>query len=337
IVDAYKPVCKNDCPHKPADGICRCASKIYAHAQTSTYNKTIFDAHVNLLRTQTESMSAAIAGVNSITVRPFDETYQESDDISERIARNQQLLLKEECHFDKVTDASSGSYYIETLTTSIAEQAWKLFLEIDEKGFYEALKAGTVQGAVQASADARSKALATRREVLLGTNQFPNFTEVATDKIKTEACNCGCGEGEYATLPTSRLAEDFEALRLSTEKSGKTPKAFMLTIGNLAMRLARSQFSCNFFGCAGYEVVDNLGFDTIEAGIEAARKAKADIIVLCSSDDEYETLAPAAYELVKGKEQFVVAGAPKCTDELKAKGIEHFVNVKSNVLETLKG
>ena len=176
IVDAYKPVCKNDCPHKTADEICRCASKIYAHAQTSMYNKTIFDAHVNLLRTQTESMSAAIAGVNSITVRPFDETYQESDDISERIARNQQLLLKEECHFDKVTDASSGSYYIEKLTTSIADQAWKLFLEIDEKGFYEALKAGTVQGAVQASADTRSKALATRREVLLGTNQFPNFT-----------------------------------------------------------------------------------------------------------------------------------------------------------------
>ena len=337
IVDAYKPVCKNDCTNKTEDGLCHCSSKIYAHAQTSTYNKTIFDAHVNLLRTQTESMSAAIAGVNSITVRPFDETYQISDETSERYARNQQLLLKEECHFDKVTDVSSGSYYIETLTSSIAEQAWKLFLEVDEKGFYEALKAGTVQAAVQASADARSKAVATRRESLLGTNQFPNFTEVANKKITLDNTPCGCATGEYATLPTGRLAEDFEALRLATEKSNKTPKVFMLTIGNLAMRLARSQFSCNFFGCAGYEVIDNLGFDTVEAGVEAARKAKADIIVLCSSDDEYETLAPAAYELVKGKEQFVVAGAPKCADDLKAKGIEHFVNVKSNVLETLKG
>lgn len=336
IVDAYKPICKNECPHKSADGVCRCASKIYAHAQTSTYNKTIFDAHVNLLRTQTESMSAAIAGVNSITVRPFDETYQISDETSERYARNQQLLLKEECHFDKVTDASSGSYYIEMLTSSIADQAWKLFLEVDEKGFYEALKAGTVQGAVKASADARNKAVATRRESLLGTNQFPNFTEVAAKKITLNNEPCGCAGGEYATLPTNRLAEEFEALRLATEKSAKTPKAFMLTIGNLAMRLARSQFSCNFFGCAGYEVIDNLGFDTVEAGVEAARKAGADIIVLCSSDDEYETLAPAAFELVKGKEQFVVAGAPKCADDLKAKGIEHFVNVKSNVLETLK-
>lgn len=341
IVESYKPICKNDCPHKAADGICRCASKIYAHAQTSVYNKTIFDAHVNLLRTQTESMSAAIAGVNSITVRPFDETYQASDDMSERIARNQQLLLKEECHFDKVTDVSSGSYYIETLTASIADQAWKLFLEIDEQGYYEALKAGKVQAAVLASATARSKALATRREDLLGTNQFPNFNETAASKIKLDACSCGCGEhgakGEYATLPTARLAEEFEELRLATEKASKRPKAFMLTIGSLAMRLARSQFSCNFFGCAGYEVVDNLGFDTVEAGVKAARDAKADIIVLCSSDDEYETLAPAAFELVKGKEQFVVAGAPKCSDDLKALGIEHFVNVKSNVLETLKG
>lgn len=336
-VDAYKPACNNDCPHKSAEGICRCASKIYTHAQTSVFNKTIYDAHVNLLRTQTEAMSASIAGVNSITVQPFDDTYQNSDDFSERIARNQQLLLKEECHFDKVTDASSGSYYIEHLTNSIAEQAWKLFLEIDKEGYYAELKKGTIQNAVKESADNRYKALATRREVLLGTNQYPNFTEVAVGKIKKEACNCGCkAEGEYPTLPKIRLAEQFEELRLATEKSGKKPKAFMLTIGNLAMRLARSQFSCNFFACAGYEVIDNLGFETAEEGVNAARKAGADIVVICSSDDEYVDLAPVVYELVKGKELFVVAGAPACADDLKAKGIEHFINVKSNVLDTLK-
>lgn len=339
IVDAYKPTCPNDCPNKTEDGVCRCASKIYAHAQTSKYNKTIFDAHVNLLRTQTEAMSAAIAGVNSITVSAFDETYQTPDDFSERIARNQQLLLKEECHFDKVTDPSSGSYYIETLTKSIAEQAWKLFNEIDELGFYEALKQGKVQDAVEESANNRRKAVATRRELLLGTNQYPNFTEVAGDKIKLEGCNCGCEseKGEYKALPKGRLAEDFEALRLATEKSGKTPKVFMLTIGNLNMRLARAQFAANFFACAGYKIIDNLGFETVKDGVEAARKAGAEIIVLCSSDDEYATFAPEAFELVKGKEQFVVAGAPKCMDDLKAIGIEHFVHVRSNVLETLQG
>lgn len=111
----------------------------------------------------------------------------------------------------------------------------------------------------------------------------------------------------------------------------------MLTIGNLAMRLARSQFSGNFFACAGYEIIDNLGFDTLEEGVEAAREKNADIVVLCSSDEEYATFAPQAFDLLKdGKEIFVVAGAPKCMDELKEKGIEHFIHIRSNVLETLK-
>jgi len=125
-------------------------------------------------------------------------------------------------------------------------------------------------------------------------------------------------------------------LRLATEKSGKRPKVFMLTIGSLAMRLARAQFSSNFFGCAGYETIDNLGFDTIDEGLTAAKKANADIIVLCSSDDEYETLAPQAYKAITGKKLFVVAGAPACMDALKAQGISDFINVRSNVLETLQ-
>jgi methylmalonyl-CoA mutase len=134
-----------------------------------------------------------------------------------------------------------------------------------------------------------------------------------------------------------RGASEFEALRFATEGAAKRPKAFMLTIGSLAMRLARAQFACNFFACAGYDVVDNLGFSTVEEGVAAAQKAGADIIVLCSSDDEYVELAPAAYTASKDKAILVVAGAPANMDELKAQGIEYFINVKSNVLETLKG
>jgi len=325
IVAAYKPECD-------------CACKMMAQAQSSHWNLTVYDAHVNLLRTQTEAMSAAIAGVDSITVAPFDVTYQDSDDFSERIARNQQLLLKEECHFDKVADPSAGSYYIEVLTSSIADEGWKLFLEVEANGgFYAAVKTGEIQKAVNASSVARRKAVATRRETLLGTNQYPNITEVAAGKIKNEECNCGCGaNATIEKLDFSRGASDFEALRLATEKSGKTPKVFMLTIGNLAMRLARSQFSGNFFGCAGYQIIDNLGFETVEAGIEAALKAGANIVVLCSSDDEYAEYAPIAYKALNGKAEFVVAGAPACMDDLKAQGITEFVNVKSNVLETLK-
>jgi methylmalonyl-CoA mutase len=327
VVSQYKPECN-------------CAAKMVAHATTSEWNMTIYDAHVNLLRTQTETMSAAIAGVDSITVLPFDVAYQESDDFSERIARNQQLLLKEECHFDKVADPAAGSYYVEVLTNSMADVAWKLFVEVEDGGGFSTLAdKGEIQNAVNATAVARQKAVATRREVLLGTNQFPNFTEVAGDKIKKveEVCTCGCHTKiSIPCLNQSRGASEFEALRLATEKSGKTPKVFMLTIGNLAMRLARSQFSSNFFACAGYKVIDNLGFETVEAGVEAAMKAKADIVVLCSSDDEYAELAPAAYLAVNGWAEFVVAGAPACMEDLKALGITQFINVKSNVLDTLK-
>ena len=103
IVKAYNPQCE-------------CACKMIAHAETSSFNLTLFDAHVNLLRTQTEAMSAAIAGVNSITVTPFDKAYETPNDFSERIARNQQLLLKEESHLNRIVDPAGGSYYIENLT-----------------------------------------------------------------------------------------------------------------------------------------------------------------------------------------------------------------------------
>ena len=339
IVGAYKPECQNDCPDNKPDGLCRCACKMMVHAQTSRWNLTVYDAHVNLLRTQTEAMSAAIAGVDSMAVEPFDITYQTPDDFSERIARNQQLLLKEECHFDKVVDPSAGSYYIEVLTNSLADVAWNLFLETEDKGgFHAIVKTGEVQQAVNASSTARRKAIATRREILLGTNLFPNFVETAVSKIKTEEshkCTDSC-ETTITPLDFSRGASEFEALRIATEKSGKTPKVFMLTIGNLAMRLARSQFSCNFFVCAGYQVIDNLGFDTVEAGIEAAVSAEAQVVVLCSSDDEYAIFAPAAYKALAGRAELVIAGAPACMDELKVQGITNFISVKSNVLETLK-
>lgn len=343
IVNAYKPVCpRTDCQNTTADGTCLCACKMVAHAETSSFNQTLFDAHVNLLRTQTEAMSAALAGVNSITVTPFDATYETPNDFSERIARNQQLLLKEESHLNKVVDPAAGSYYIENLTDSIAQEAWKLFLQIeDEGGMLKEVLNGKVQEAVNASGKARHEAVSKRKEILLGTNQYPNFNELAGEKAPLQQA-CGCGsheeeaESEFTKLNLDRAASEFEALRIATEKSGKRPVAFMLTIGNLAMRQARAQFSCNFLACAGYKVIDNLGFASVEEGIEAAMQAKADIVVLCSSDDEYATYAIPAYQQLAGRAMFIVAGAPACMDELKAAGIENFIHVRCNVLDTLK-
>ena len=326
IVEQYKPACK-------------CSCKMMAHAVTSEFNQTIFDAHVNLLRSQTEAMSAALAGVDSITVTPFDKAYKTPDDFSERIARNQQFLLKEESHLDKVVDPAGGSYYVETLTASIAQEAWKLFLDVEDKGGFNAcVSNGDVQAAVNASSEKRHNDMARRKEILLGTNQFPNFSEMAAGKIETTGCKCCCAEKEEGKggLSTKRQGSDFEELRLATEAAANRPKVFMLTIGNLAMRLARSQFSANFFGCAGYEIIDNLGFNTVEDGINAAIEKNADIVVLCSSDDEYAALAPEAFKLLDGRAEFVVAGAPACTEELQAQGITNFIHVRSNVLETLQ-
>ena len=320
----------------------RNAAKMNVSAETSRFNMTIFDAYVNLLRSQTETMSAALAGVDEITVTPFDVTYEDPTDFSERIARNQQLLLKEEAHFDKVVDPAAGSYYLENLTDSLAAEAWKQFLAIqDAGGMFQLVSEGKVQEAMATNLKARLQDVARRKEVLLGSNQFPNFTEKAGKKIKkTEAKACGCNgtcEHSLPTLPIARAAEEFEALRLETEAAKKQPVAFMLTIGNLAMRIARAQFSCNFLACAGYKVIDNNGFATIAEGIKAARKAKADIIVLCSSDDEYADLAPKAWKKLQGKKElFIVAGAPACMEDLQKLGIQNFIHVRSNVLETLK-
>ena len=329
IVNEYKPSCL-------------CACQMIAHAETSHFNLTLFDAHVNLLRTQTEAMSAALAGVDSMTVTPFDQAYESPNEFSERIARNQQLLLKEEAHLNRIVDPAAGSYYIENLTVSIAKQAWELFLQVEEEGgMTEAVKAGRIQEAVNGSNKARHEAVSKRKEILLGTNQYPNFTELAGEKSPlTSACCCGNeneeSDTEFAALNTDRAASEFEALRLQTEHSGKRPKAFMLTIGNLAMRQARAQFSCNFLACAGYEVIDNLGFPSVEEGVKAAINAQADIIVLCSSDDEYAEYAIPAFQEVNGRALFIVAGAPACMDDLKAAGIENFIHVRCNVLETLR-
>jgi len=301
---------------------CDCACQMIVNAITTEYNMTIFDAHVNLLRSQTETMSAALAGVHSIVVTPFDAAYEKPDDFSERIARNQQLLLKEECHFNIVVDPSAGSYYIETLTESLAKEAWKVFLSVEEKGgFLEAIKSGAVQEDIDATNAKRHTLAAQRREFILGTNQFPNFNEKSEGK---------------RPLNNTRLAADFENLRLATEGAAKQPVAFMLTIGSLVWRQARAQFSCNFLASAGYKVIDNLGFPTVEEGIEAAIKANADIVVLCSSDEEYAEYAIPAFKALNNRAMFVVAGAPECMEDLKKEGIENFIHVKVNQLETLK-
>lgn len=329
IVKAYGPECDS-------------SAKLIAHCETNRFNKTVYDPYVNMLRTQTEAMSAVLGGAHSITVLPFNAIFEETTEFSERIARNQQALLKEESYLDKIADPSAGSYYIENLTASLADEAWALFLKVQEKGgFIAAFNEGFVQGEIKEMAAKRDKNIAFRRDNLLGTNQFPNFTEkieAEFDGSVFEPVDLTEKGSKIETLKPYRGAQAFEVLRYTTDvysKENKRPVAFMLTIGNLNFRKARAQFSCNFFAVAGFTVIDNNGFATVEEGITAAKVAKADIIVVCSSDEEYAAIVPNVAKQLDD-EILVVAGAPACQAELEEKGITNFIHVKSNILEELK-
>jgi methylmalonyl-CoA mutase len=310
------------------------SAKINIHCETSQWNKTIYDPYVNMLRATTESMSAVLGGTDSLSVLPFDTVYAEPSDFSMRVARNVQIIITEEAHFNKVIDPVAGSYYLENLTNLIIEKAWSLFLEVEEKGgFVAAVKEGFIQNIISETAKIRNSNIASRREIILGVNQYPNFNEFKQEVNFSSKAKVL--ETDFPVITLYRGAEEFEKLRLVTEKSGKRPVVFMLTIGNLNFRKARAQFSANFFACAGFEVIDNNGFDSIDQGLAAAEKRNADIIVICSSDEEYETLAPEAFEKISGK-ILVIAGSPACKTELETKGIKNFIHVRSNVLADLK-
>lgn len=326
------------------------APAIYVHCVTSGWNQTLYDPHVNLLRGTSEAMSAILGGADSLTVTPFNRPLGEADPVAGRMARNTQVILGEESYLDRVMDPGAGSYYIENLTDTLISGAWNRFLQVEEKGGFEStFSQGYIQEEIRKTAGARRLNLATRNEILLGTNQYP----IPGEKAKTVPGRKPVAEVVPAEeriaepLERSRAARDFEQLRRRTEElAGNPPVVFIIPLGNLAMRRARAMFTLNFFSMAGFKVVDNIGkFRTVKEGTEAARKAGADIVVLCSSDEEYPEMASGFVSLAK--DQSPSSGVPKAMipvlagypgpylDKLKEAGIEHFIHQKSNVLEEL--
>ncbi len=326
IMEQYQPKCPT-------------AYELHIHTENSFFNKTIYDPYVNMLRTTTETMSSAIAGADSISVYPFDAVFKKADEFSTRIATNQQILLKEESYLDKVADPSAGSYYIENLTNALAEKAWEIFKAVEEKGgFVEAIKSGYVQEQINQIAEKRAKDAAMRKTTILGTNQYPNLSEPKPE-VEERHCCCNCQKGgEVPVLPQRRLAEPFEQLRMQSEQSAKTPKVFLLTYGNPAMRKARAQFTANFFGLAAYEIIDNVGFATAQEGAKAALESKADVVVLCSSDEEYTQLVAEALPILRPNfKHIVVAGNPvEQIESFNAQGVTDYINVRTNALDSLR-
>ena len=327
IMEQYRPKCKT-------------AYELHIHTESSRWNTTVYDSYVNLLRTTTETMSAAIGGSDSISVLPFDIAYAPPSEFGKRIATNQQILLKEEAYMDKVVDPAAGSYYIENLTNSIAAYAWEIFKEVENVGgFSKAIAKGVVQDKIKATAAQRNKDIATRKTVILGTNQYPNLKETGKDAFENKPENKQNKiKGSIPVLVSYRGAETFEQLRLATEQSARTPKVFLLTYGNLAMRKARAGFATNFFGVAGYEITDNAGFETPEEGAVKALETQPDIVVFCSSDDEYGIMVEKICPMLKGKiPALVIAGNPtEQIETFRRAGIDEFIHVRTNVLECLQ-
>lgn len=349
----------------------------------SAWNKTQYDPYVNLLRGTVETMAGALGGAGTITVRPLDEEYRTPDEFSLRMSRNTQLVLKNESYLERVVDPSAGSYYIENLTNSIAAASWQLFKEIEGNGgFIESLKSGSIQQAIEQTKKSRDINIATRKDTILGVNQYPNSDEnilsgIKKDKyrvkikksnkdINTEdklslefASEYLLGDGVYIgdlitnqtndkrlkvkPLAPYRGAQIFEKLRLATEqhtkKTGNTPVVFLLTIGNPSMRSARASFAANFFGCAGYKIINNIGFDKPEQGVKEALENNADIVVICSSDSEYSDCAEIIISKLRennAKIKVIVAGNPKeHIEELEKAGVDDFIHMRSNALEIL--
>lgn len=138
-------------------------------------NKTIYDYNVNMLRTTTECMSAILGGADAVANLPYDALYHKDNEFGDRIARNQLLVLKHESYFDKVDNPADGSYYIESLTMQLAEKSLTLFKDIEANGgFLKLLNDGTIKKKIQESATKEQELFDSKKEILLGTNKYPN-------------------------------------------------------------------------------------------------------------------------------------------------------------------
>lgn len=302
------------------------SAKTSIHARTAHWNKTLYDPEVNILRATTETISAVLGGAESISVAPFDECYRVPEESSRRLARNSQLVLKKEALLAGVADPVGGSYLIEAITNAIATKAWKVFQELETAGGYRKARAEGVIGSVLDNRrTSRERAAACRRLVLTGTNRFTDAGERALGRVDRKDWNS-----------TDRVARAFEELRLRIEREetvGRSLCVLLSEFGDVKMRSARSQFAAEFLGCAGFSSQTRC-FDRAEQ----IALSDADVIVLCSSDQEYlamtEELMPMMKKHVNGA-QVIVAGNPECAEQLRKLGVTDFIHLRSNAVEVL--
>ncbi|MFW5760818.1 MAG: methylmalonyl-CoA mutase family protein [Cyclobacteriaceae bacterium] len=317
---------------------------IRIHCFTALWSKTLYDPSVNMLRDTTIAMSAVIGGCNSLYIEPYDVSYKNPKSFLKRIARNISTIIKDESYLDKIIDPVAGSYYLENLIDKQLQSSWSLFQEIESKGgFLAAFEESFIQDNITAIRSNKLKRISQRRDIIVGTNQYPNVLE----KLDPEEIQALDHTGNGKVLRPQRAAEEFEKMRLDTDKYVKKngaearPTVLLLEYGeNVVMRKARATFSFRFFGTSGFNVVEGPAVYSIEDAVKVSTEHKAEIIVLCSSDDDYAAMGESFAQKFKsksGNKKLVLAGYPAdIVDKLKNAGFDNFVHLKSNAVETLR-
>jgi len=312
-------------------------------AETAWRMMTRRDPYVNLLRATIAVVGAGLGGADTITMLPHTAPLGLPDVLARRIARNTQLVLLEESNLARVSDPAAGSGALEAITQQLCTAAWSQFQEIEKAGgVWPALETGLIQNSVAAVRAERQKAIARRKDILTGTNAYPDFHETLSavlDVAPIAPPQESMAAVTATALPRIRLAERFEQLRDTSDKivaeTGARPKIFLATLGTPADFAARASFITNFFEPGGFEPVANPSSEALAAGYKNSGAALA---CLCSSDKVYESeAAPAAAALkAAGAKQIYLAGRPGDFETaLRAAGVQSFIYDGSDAVATL--
>ncbi|WP_040208195.1 methylmalonyl-CoA mutase subunit beta [Neobacillus jeddahensis] len=317
-------------------------------AETSSFTKTVYDPHVNLLRAGNEAFAAILGGVQYLHVEPFDGLTGASP-FSERIARNTQLLLKEEAMLTKVIDPAGGSWYVEQLTNQLAEKAWEFFQHIEaEGGILEGLKSNWLQQEIEMIFEKKKMDGQTRKQSIIGTNIYANLDEIVLNKGLTEEKPNFAGKIDSVikikAIPKRRLAESFEELRSKADhlekKIGISPAVGMICLGELTQYKARLDFMKGFLAAGGLKTIESKPILTIENARQFMKETLSKYVCLCGTNQQYEELGYDILLILQAEYPeriFYLAGLPDQEKQSKWKnnGIRQFIHVNINCYETL--
>lgn len=318
------------------------------HVRTADRVLTQRDPWVNMLRDTICCFAAAVGGADAITLAPFDAAIGPPDDFSRRVARNTQLLLRDESHLNHVIDPAGGSWFIEKLTDELAQKAWSLFQEIESRGGASTvLVDGWIRRQIKSTWQARLKNISKRKDPITGVSEFPNLAEDRIEK-EGEAVSAkvapAAESGTTITLLTPHpLAEPYEQMRDASDewlaKTGQRPRIFLANMGPIAHHTARATYSKNFFEAGGIEALTNNGFADADEAAKAFARSGAKLAIICSSDKLYETVVPEVAPKLKeaGARTIILAGRPGEHEEAyKAAGVDRFIFMGCDVLKTLQ-